>query len=169
MINPRATPRTGYLGIVPPTTTLHQHCIYNLEHTFKSRMGELQDSMDTAILPGSDWENQWNEPDSSQSTVELTPPSTSSVGELTPAASDNDVLSDSIGSRSESHNSNSSIVKLATAIETVVSSLVKTASPLARQQAWASVQTIAEDNIARIAERELSWPKVSIPKRSLSR
>ncbi|KAI8951735.1 hypothetical protein F4801DRAFT_589557 [Xylaria longipes] len=126
-------------------------------------MSELQDSFDTAIPPSSNWDNQWNEQDSGRSPVELTPPSASSVGEPTPAASDNDVLYDSIGRQGESDKSSSiedtSTATFATAIEDAVSSLVKTASPFTRQQAWASVQTIAGDNIARIAEQELSWPR----------
>ncbi|KAI0448389.1 hypothetical protein F5B21DRAFT_126656 [Xylaria acuta] len=127
-------------------------------------MSESHGPVDTAIPRSSRWANQWNENASGQSPVELTPPSASSVGELTPAASDNDVPYDSIGHQGESDNlssvENSSTVRFAAAIEDVVSSLFKTASPLTRQQAWASVQTIAKDNIARIAEQEASWPRV---------
>ncbi|RYC63531.1 hypothetical protein CHU98_g2665 [Xylaria longipes] len=151
-------PQTSLRG-----TVRQQYCIYKPRAGFGSEMSELQDSFDTAIPPSSNWDNQWNEQDSGRSPVELTPPSASSVGEPTPAASDNDVLYDSIGRQGESDKSSSiedtSTATFATAIEDAVSSLVKTASPFTRQQAWASVQTIAGDNIARIAEQELSWPR----------
>ncbi|KAI0544140.1 hypothetical protein F4679DRAFT_591827 [Xylaria curta] len=124
-------------------------------------MSGLRDTVNTAILPDLNWENQCSEHDSGQSPVQLTPPSASSVGESTPAASDNDMFDDFIGHRGESDKSsgieNSSTEKFATAIEDVVSSLVRTASPLTRQQVWASVQTIAKDNIARIADPEAVW------------
>ncbi|KAI0481808.1 hypothetical protein F4859DRAFT_476062 [Xylaria cf. heliscus] len=138
----------------------------NLNWRFEARMSEPQDCVDTTMPPSSNWGHQWNEHDSSQSPIELTPPSASSVGELTPA-SDADVLSDPIGRHGGVDDSSSvyveddPTVKLATAIEGVVSSLVKTANPLTRQQAWESVQTIAEGNIARIAGRELSWSSAS--------
>ncbi|KAI0857416.1 hypothetical protein F4860DRAFT_358596 [Xylaria cubensis] len=124
-------------------------------------MSGLRDAVNTAILPDLNWENQCSEHDSGPSPVQLTPPSASSVGESTPAASDNDMFDDFIGHRGESDKSsgveNSSTKKFATAIEDVVSSLVRTASPLTRQQVWASVQTIAKDNVARIADPESFW------------
>ncbi|TRX91120.1 hypothetical protein FHL15_007908 [Xylaria flabelliformis] len=124
-------------------------------------MSGLRDTVNTVVLPDLNWENQCSEHDSGPSPVQLTPPSASSVGESTPAASDNDMFDDIIGHQGKSDSSsgteNSSTEKFATAIEDVVSSLVRTASPLTRQQVWASVQTIAKDNVARIADPESSW------------
>ncbi|KAI3316736.1 hypothetical protein HD806DRAFT_516901 [Xylariaceae sp. AK1471] len=133
-------------------------------------MNELHDHTDVATQLDSTWENQWNESMSDQSSVALTPPSTGSVGEPTPASPDltyDDGVSGTIEHQGEnenwSSNINASKVKLASAIEVVVSSLTNTTSPLTRQQAWASIQALAEDNIAKIVEKETRRQDVHIP------
>ncbi|KAI1154176.1 hypothetical protein F4825DRAFT_448814 [Nemania diffusa] len=103
-------------------------------------------------------ENQSNEDQSRQSSVELTPPGTSSVGELTPTSEDSsNGSSDSIGYQGENDDSTSertvSSMKLSSVIEGVVSSHMRTTSPLV---AWESVQAIAKHNIARIGQNRSS-------------
>ncbi|KAI1127254.1 hypothetical protein F5Y10DRAFT_243219 [Nemania abortiva] len=81
--------------------------------------------------------------------VELTPPSTSSVGEPTPTSEDSDGSPGSIGRRAGKNNARE---ELASAIEGVVSSHTKTTSPLAT---WKSVKAIAKNNIARFAHEDI--------------
>ncbi|KAI0873286.1 hypothetical protein GGS24DRAFT_402699 [Hypoxylon argillaceum] len=121
-------------------------------------MNELRDHFEMARTYDSSGENQSNEDQSRQSSVELTPPGTSSVGELTPTSEDSsNGSSDSIGYQGENDDSTSertvSSMKLSSVIEGVVSSHMRTTSPLV---AWESVQAIAKHNIARIGQNRSS-------------
>ncbi|KAF2971577.1 hypothetical protein GQX73_g2023 [Xylaria multiplex] len=126
-------------------------------------MNELRYSTDTeAIRSFSSLGDQWNESEF-ESSVEPTPPSTSSLDEQTPAGLDYYGSSNAIGQQGADERSSkvieSSQAELASAIESIVSSLTETTSPLNRQQAWASVQAIASAKIAQIVEEET--PRVS--------
>ncbi|KAI1419200.1 hypothetical protein F5Y12DRAFT_789271 [Xylaria sp. FL1777] len=115
----------------------------------------------------SSWERQWNECESGQSSVEPTPPSRSSLGGSTPTGSDNDGSPDAIGEPGGNDSSNGAIsasrVELARTIEGIVSSLTETTEPLTKQEAWASVQAIARDNIDRIVQKESLRPDFHAP------
>lgn len=129
-------------------------------------MNGLNDLVDTEIWHHLSRGGHWNEGDqSSRSSVGFTPSSTSSVGEPTPAGSDNDGSANSIGHQDEDVNSSTGIeaskATLASAIEDVVSSHVEAIGPLTT---WVSVEALAKDNIARIARRE----KVSLAKQPCS-
>ncbi|KAK5626747.1 hypothetical protein RRF57_002462 [Xylaria bambusicola] len=131
-------------------------------------MDELRVSLDTAMVRlDSSWEGQWSEREPSHSSFEPTPPSTSSLGGQTPTSSDNDASSDIIGERAKSDISLSAIsasrVGLARTIEDIVSSFTRTAEPFSRQEAWASIQAIAQDNIDRIVQRESLQPVLHAP------
>ncbi|KAI1278994.1 hypothetical protein F5Y07DRAFT_406625 [Xylaria sp. FL0933] len=123
-------------------------------------MNELHESIDTEMVRlGSSWEHQWHECDLGQSPVEPTPPSTNSLGGLTPTGSDNDGSSDAVGDAGGHESSDgaasASRVELTRTIEGIVSSLTTTTEPLTKHEAWASVQAIAKDNIDRILQKEL--------------
>ncbi|KAI0423534.1 hypothetical protein F5Y09DRAFT_336506 [Xylaria sp. FL1042] len=131
-------------------------------------MNELREYVDTAMVRlDSSWERQWNECDLGQSSVEPTPPSTNSLGGLTPTGSDNDGSSDAVGDAGGNDNSDgaasASRVELACTIEGVVSSLTTTKEPLTRHEAWASVQAIAKDNNDQIEQKKSLPPDFHVP------
>ncbi|KAI0521653.1 hypothetical protein F5B22DRAFT_634544 [Xylaria bambusicola] len=131
-------------------------------------MNELRVSIDTTMVRlDSSWEGQWSEREPSHSSFEPTPPSTSSLGGQTPTSSDNDGSSDIIGERARRDTSLSALsasrVGLARTIEDIVSSLTRTAEPFSKQEAWASIQAIAQDNIDRIVQRESLQPDFPAP------
>ncbi|KAI0909265.1 hypothetical protein F4823DRAFT_639292 [Ustulina deusta] len=139
-------------------------------------MNELRDSIDTAMVRlDSSWERQWNECELGQSSVEPTPPSTNSLGGQTPTGSDHDSSFDTIGQRGGNDNSNRTVsasrVELARTIEVIVTSPTETTEPLTTQEAWASVQAIAKDNIDQIVQKRSLQPDshAHLPKVSISK
>ncbi|KAI0202875.1 hypothetical protein F4808DRAFT_60996 [Astrocystis sublimbata] len=119
--------------------------------------------MDATTTSCSNSEGRWNDQSSDHSPVELTPPSASSVGELTPTTSEDDVLQDPtwhqggvVGCRSDDK---ACSVRFATDIDDA------TASSLALQPAWASVQAVSKQDIARITAETSDWS--SLPYSSL--